>query len=157
MPIASFDEACRLIEFYTLRWIIERFHFVLKSGCRIEERRLDSVAACQCFLRVPQGRANLVAWRLLFLTYLGRLAPALPCTVALQEAEWKALFCFIHKSPFPPAAPPSLHQAIRWIAPLGGFLARNSDAHPGVKVLWRGWHRLTDLVQTWLIFNPAPP
>lgn len=153
MPVPSFDEACRLITFYTLRWIIERFHFVLKSGCRIEERRFDTVAASQRFLAL----ANLVAWRLLFLTYLGRLAPALPCTVALQEAEWKALFCFIHKSPFPPPTPPSLHQAIRWIAQLGGFLARNSDAHPGVKVLWRGWQRLSDLVQTWLIFNPAPP
>lgn len=152
MPISSFDEACRLIEFYTLRWIIERFHFVLKSGCRIEERRLDAVAACQRFLAL----ANLVAWRLLFLTYLGRLAPALPCTIALQDAEWKALYCFIHKSPFPPAAPPSLHQAIRWIAQLGGFLARSSDSHPGVKVLWRGWQRLADLVQSWLIFNPAP-
>lgn len=152
-PVPSFDEACRLIEFYTLRWIIERFHFVLKSGCRIEERRFDTVTASQCFLAL----ANLVAWRLLFLTYLGRLAPTLPCTVALQDPEWKALFCFIHKTQVPPAAPPSLQLAIRWIAQLGGFLARNGDAQPGVKVLWRGWQRLSDLVQTWLIFNPAPP
>lgn len=153
LPVPTFDEACRLIECYTLRWIIERFHFVLKSGCRIEERRFDTVAASQRFLAL----ANLVAWRLLFLTYLGRLAPTLPCTVALQDFEWKALFCFIHKSQHPPATPPSLQQALRWIAQLGGFLARTADAQPGVKVLWRGWQRLADLVQTWLIFNPAPP
>ena len=157
MPVPCFDEACRLIEFYTLRWIIERFHFVLKSGCRIEERRFNTVVACQRFLAL----ANLVAWRLLFLTYLGRLAPTLPCTIALQDAEWKALYCFIHKTQLPPAAPPSLQLAIRWIAQLGGFLARNADGGgllgAGVKVLWRGWQRLSDLVQTWLIFNPAPP
>jgi hypothetical protein len=152
LPVSSFDEACTLIEYYTLRWIIERFHFVLKSGCRIEERRLGTVAAIQRFLAL----ANLVAWRLLFLTYLGRLDPDLPCSVALHECEWKALFCFIHKTRIPPPSPPSLRQALRWIAQLGGFLARRSDAHPGVKVLWRGWQRLADLVQTWLIFHPAP-
>lgn len=153
LPVRNFDEACRLIEFYTRRWIIERFHFVLKSGCRIEERRFATVLASQRFLSL----ANLVAWRLLFLTYLGRLNPDLPCTVALHECEWQALYCFIHKTPFPPTSPPSLQQAIRWIAHLGGFLARKADAHPGVKVLWRGWQRLADLVQAWLIFNPVPP
>lgn len=153
LPVLTFDDACRLIEFYTLRWLIERFHFVLKSGCRIEERRFDAVAASQRFLAL----ANLVAWRRLFLTYLGRLAPTLPCTVVLQAWEWQALYCFIHKTQSPPTAPPSLQQALRWIAQLGGFLARTADAQPGVKVLWRGWQRLTDLVQTWLIFNPLPP
>ncbi|HEV2969418.1 MAG TPA: IS4 family transposase, partial [Pirellulales bacterium] len=29
---------------------------------------------------------------------------------------------------------------------LGGFLGRRHDGQPGVKTLWRGWRRLTDLV-----------
>lgn len=150
MPIDCLDEACRMIEFYTRRWLIERFHFVLKSGCRIEERRLGSVTAIQRFLSL----ANVVAWRLLYLTYAGRISPDLPCTVALHEVEWKALYCFTHKTQIAPSSPPSLQQALLWIAQLGGFLARKSDGAPGVKVLWRGWQRLSDLVQTWLIFNP---
>lgn len=152
MTISSFDDACLMIEYYTRRWIIERFHFVLKSGCRIEERRLGSVAAHLRFLAL----ANIVAWRILFLTYSGRISPELSCTVALHEQEWKALYCFINKTQVLPSSPPTLQQAIRWIAQLGGFLARKSDGHPGLKVIWKGWQRLADILQTWLLFQPAP-
>jgi transposase-like protein/transposase Tn5 family protein len=151
MAVTTFDDACRMIEFYTLRWLIERFHFVLKSGCRIEERRLGSVSALQRFLAL----ANVVAWRLLYLTYAARIDADLPCTVALQPVEWQALYGFIHKTQRIPISPPSLQQATLWIAKLGGFLARKGDGEPGLKVLWRGWQRLSDLVQTWLIFNPV--
>lgn len=152
VPLASFDDACLMIQYYTRRWIIERFHFVLKSGCRIEERRLASVSAIQRFLSL----ANIVAWRLLFLTYSGRILPDLPCSVALHDNEWKALYCFINKTNLPPSSPPNLQQAIRWIAQLGGFLARTRDGNPGVKVLWKGWQRLTDILHSWLIFQPQP-
>ncbi|MCB0180962.1 MAG: IS4/IS5 family transposase, partial [Anaerolineae bacterium] len=96
-----------------------------------------------------------VAWRLLWLTYLGRINPDLPCSVALDPAEWQALYCFIHKTPLVPQQPPSIHQALSWIAQLGGFLGRKSDGSPGVKVLWRGWRRLFDITQAWLIFNSS--
>ncbi|MCB9102656.1 MAG: hypothetical protein H6633_00225 [Anaerolineales bacterium] len=48
-----------------------------------------------------------------------------------------------------------MHQALSWIAQLGGFLGRKSDGSPGVKVLWRGWRRLFDITQAWLIFNSS--
>ena len=95
----------------------------------------------------------MVAWRLLWLTYLGRVNPDLPCTVALEDYEWQALYCFIHKTALAPPQSPTLQQALGWIAQLGAFLGRKSDGPPGVKVLWRGWRRLFDIAQTWLIFN----
>ncbi|MGH2615082.1 MAG: IS4 family transposase, partial [Thermomicrobiales bacterium] len=51
-------------------------------------------------------------------------------------------------APLPPRPPP-LGQAVRWIARLGGFLARRGDGEPGVKVLWRGLRRLEDLTLGW--------
>lgn len=152
ISISSFEDACLMVQYYARRWIIERFHFVLKSGCQVERRRLATVPAIERFLAL----ANIVAWRLLYLTYSGRISPELSCTVALQDAEWKALYCFIHKTHTPSAEPPSLQQAIRWIAQLGGFLGRKGDGHPGVKTLWKGWQRLADILHTWLIFNPQP-
>ncbi|MCB9109070.1 MAG: IS4 family transposase [Anaerolineales bacterium] len=149
--IASFEQACQLIEFYSRRWLIERFHFVLKSGCALEQRQLKKEFRLERFLLL----ANVVAWRLLWLTYLGRINPDLPCSVALDPAEWQALYCFIHKTPLVPQQPPSIHQALSWIAQLGGFLGRKSDGSPGVKVLWRGWRRLFDITQAWLIFNSS--
>jgi hypothetical protein len=127
LPITSFAEACQLIEYYTRRWLIERFHFVLKSGCALEKRRLGHGQRLLRFLAL----ANIVAWRLLWLTYLGRVEPDLPCTAVLADSEWKALYAFIHKTAILPNDIPSLAQATRWIASLGGFLGRKSDHHPG--------------------------
>ena len=150
IEINSFEQACQFIEYYALRWIVERFHFVLKSGCQIEKRQLESADRLIRFVAV----ANVVAWRLLWMTYLGRIDTNLPSTIVLAEYEWKALYSYVHKTALLPSKPPTLGQVTLWIARLGGFLARKSDGPPGVKVLWRGWRRLFDITQTWLIFNP---
>jgi len=151
LEVSSFELACQIIQYYTFRWLIERFHFVLKSGCALEERQLRSVDRLRRFLALAQ----VVAWRLLWLTYLGRGRPDLLCTVAFEDYEWKALYAFIYRTTLLPAEPPTLQQATLWLAQLGGFLARKADGYPGVKVLWRGWRRLIDIAQTWLIFNPT--
>lgn len=151
LEVTSFDLACQVIQYYTFRWLIERLHFVLKSGCALESRQLQTADRLQRFLAL----AHVVAWRLLWLTYLGRGQPALPCTVAFEAYEWKALYAFIHKTAIVPNDPPTLQQATLWLAKLGGFLGRKSDGYPGVKVLWRGWQRLVDISQTWLIFDTS--
>lgn len=150
VEINSFEQACQFIEFYTCRWLIERFHFVLKSGCEIEKRQFEQGERLIRFLTL----ANVVAWRLLWQTYLSRIDSHLPCTVVLTEYEWKALYSFIHKTALLPPQLPTLGQVTLWIAKLGGFLGRKADGPPGVKVLWQGWRRLFDITQTWLIFNP---
>ena len=124
---------------------------MLKSGCAIEQRQLEHGDRLMRFLAL----ANVVAWRLLWQTYLGRIDRDLPCTVVLAEHEWKALYSFIHKTAVTPTETPTLGQTIDWIAQLGGFLGRKADGQPGVKVLWRGWRRLFDISQTWLIFNTS--
>ena len=151
VEITSFEQACQFIEYYACRWLIERFHFVLKSGCQIEKRQFEHGNRLIRFLAV----ANVIAWRLLWQTYLSRVDSYLPCTVVLTEAEWKALYSFIHKTALLPQEVPTLGQVTAWIAKLGGFLGRNADGPPGVKVLWRGWRRLFDITQTWLIFNTS--
>lgn len=151
LEVASFEQACQIIKFYTFRWLVERFHFVLKSGCAVEDRQLRTLDRLQRFLAL----ANVVAWRLLWLTYLGRGQPDLPCTVAFEDYEWQALYCFTHQTAIVPHEPPTLQQATLWLAKLGGFLGRKSDGYPGVKVLWRGWRRLIDISQTRLIFDTS--
>lgn len=150
--VESFAEAQRCVRWYGLRWLVERYHFVLKSGCRIEERQLETGPRLERCL----GVYAIVAWRLLWLTYQARLTPQKPCSVALETREWQALYCYIHQTTTPPVEPPSLHQATRWIAQLGGFLGRKGDGEPGVKVLWRGWQRLHDIADTYQLFHPPP-
>ncbi len=153
LPVESLDLAQTVIRYYTYRWLIERFHFVLKSGCKLEERQLREVTRLERLLAV----FSQVAWQLLWLTYQARLDPDAPCTVVLQPHEWQALYAFHHRSQHLPPQPPSLHQATRWIAQLGGFLARKGDGEPGVKVLWRGWTRLQDIADTWSLLHPPLP
>jgi hypothetical protein len=152
LVVDSADDAHRIVRFYTYRWLVERFHYVLKSGgCNFEESQLRTVEALHRLL----GLCSRVAWRLLWLTYQARETPDADCTVALSTVEWQALMAFTSRSPTPPAAPPTLREAVRTIAKLGGFIGRTSDGEPGVKVLWRGWQRLQDIVATWMIFQPS--
>jgi hypothetical protein len=152
LPIQTMDDACRCVHWYSLRWLVERYHFVLKSGCRIEERQLGTAARLQNCLSVYA----IVAWRLLWLTYQARCTPEASCEIAFARDEWQALYCYIHHCPVAPGTPPSLQEAVRWVAQLGGFLNRKGDKHPGVKVLWRGWQRLQDIVAMWQLMRSPP-
>jgi hypothetical protein len=133
LPIDNFELAWQCVVWYSLRWLIERFHFTLKSGCRIEQLQLETAQR----LLKALATFSIVAWRLMWLTYAARLSPDDSCTTILQPAEWKLLrrkFEPKNRSP----RPPSIRQAVRWIAQLGGFLARKGDGEPGLKTLWRG-------------------
>lgn len=139
--VTSFEDARECIRRYSLRWLVERYHFVLKSGCRIEDSQLRTAAAIEVLLALY----CVVALRLLWMTYHARSDGHAPCTVAFTDAEWQTLWRYHNpRVPFPDE-PPSLHQAVRWTAKLGGYLDRNTDPEPGVKVLWRGLTRLQDI------------
>jgi len=152
LPIETAEDAIEKIAWYTQRWKIERFHYILKTGCQVEELQLET------FERLKNAIAiySVIAWRLLWLTYEARENPDAPCDTVLQEHEWNSLYCMVNKTPIPPKTPPNLKEAVLLIAKLGGFLARKSDGEPGVVVLWRGMQRLNDISQLWLITHPSP-
>lgn len=153
LPVETGQQAQQVVTFYTYRWLVERFHYVLKSGCNLEASQLRQEQRLERLLAV----FSLVAWQLLHLTYQARQTPNAPCTVVLPSDHWQALYAFIHRSQRLPTTPPTLRQAVHWIGQLGGFLGRKGDGEPGVKVLWRGWSRLQDIVQTWSLSHPPSP
>lgn len=156
LPIQSLDDALRYIRWYSYRWLIERYHFVLKSGCHLEQLQLEERS------RIERALATygIVAWRLLWLTYEARQQPEASAATVLERHEWESLYCTIHHTVQPPADPPTLRQAVRWIAQLGGFLARTHDGEPGVKLIWHGLRRLHDIAATWQLahtgLSPSP-
>jgi hypothetical protein len=147
LPVATLQDALQAIQWYAYRWTIERFHFVLKSGCKIEQRQLEDAQRMERAI----STFSIVAWRLLWMTLQARETPEVPCTAILAESEWKALCAAVNRGHSLPADPPPLRQAVRMIAQLGGFLGRKGDGEPGPQTLWRGLRRLEDIVQGWLL------
>lgn len=152
--ITTFDQATEKLAWYTKRWCIEIYHKTLKSGCKIEERQLgdaDSIEACLAIDMV-------VAWRVYHLAKLGRETPDVTCTVFFEDYEWKALKTFITGYPYHDQ-PPTLREATRMVASLGGFLGRKGDGEPGTKSIWLGLQRLDDIAWTYKQLVPylRPP
>lgn len=139
LAIPEAATAREVIEYYSRRWLVERFHYVLKSGCRVEELQLREASRLERALACY----SLVAWRLLSLTYHARIDGDDSCDGHLRRSEWQTLTALEGK-PIPAQAP-SLREALGRIARLGGFLGRGGDGEPGVKVLWRGLRRLADI------------
>jgi IS4 transposase len=142
LTVDSFEAAARVVAWYALRWRLERYHFVLKSGCRLEELQLETAER----LRRALSLYALVACRLLHLTYLARQEPESSCKRVLSRDEWEVLWRHHFPGQPLPAAAPDLHTALGWVARLGGFLGRKHDGEPGVKVLWRGLRKLQAMV-----------
>jgi len=151
--VQNFDDALRVIGWYGCRWQIEVYHKILKSGCTVEDCRLQKAERLQNYIALM----SVVAWRLHWLTYINRTDPDLPCTVILTATEWQVLYRRIHHTASLPSTPPTVRQAVRWIAQLGGFLGRNRDGEPGITVIWRGWQRLQDMADTWDIVKEQSP
>jgi hypothetical protein len=145
LPIENWEDAIRLLSWYTYRWRIERFHYVLKSGCRIEHLQLEVAERLQCAVACY----SIVAMRLMWLTYESRKHPDRSCDDILATHEWQSLHARVHPQATIPREPPNLHDAVRMIAKLGGFLGRKGDGEPGLKTLWRGMRRLEDISIAW--------
>lgn len=153
LAVPDLAAAAQCVFWYSLRWLIERYHYVLKSGCRVEDLQLSTAARLENALAVYA----LVAVQVLWLTDLARARPDVPCTVALSEAEWQTLHYVSQPQTPLPSMPPPLREAVRAIATLGGFLGRRHDGEPGPLSLWRGLARLRDLTAGWQLAHAPPP
>jgi len=149
LPVQSDAQAEEILGYYACRWQIELYHKVLKSGCRVEAKQLESGdQLIRCF-----SLYAVVAWRILYATMLSRSLPEAACTVLLSSEEWQALYCHLHETCVLPVEVPALRTAVRWIGRLGGFLARPHDGEPGVTVMWRGFQRLMDIAHMYKVMT----
>ena len=149
MGVATAEAAVEKVRWYSQRWHIEIIHKVLKSGCKVEQRQLETTVRLQRVVMVDL----IVAWRVLALCKAGRETPEGLASDWLSSDEWRALWCYMNEDTHPPRRSPTLHQAVRWIAQLGGFLGRRRDGEPGPLVLWRGLQQLRAITAAWKRFG----
>jgi hypothetical protein len=141
LPVETPEQAIEKLAWYLCRWQIEVYFKVLKSGCRVEQLQLEKRERLEPALAFYM----IIAWRVLFLTMLGRECPEMPCDVVFDTAEWHAVY-IVSERKAPPETPPTLDSMVRRIASLGGFLNRKSDGFPGPQTLWIGLQRAADFV-----------
>jgi len=152
--VGDLEAARRILRLYLARWDIEVFHRVLKTGCRVEEIQLKTEEA----LRPCLALYLIVAWRILYLTHLGRECPDLPCSVVFEEAEWKSVVAIAVKRKMKVAMElggkePDLSRMIHLVAVFGGYLGRNKDGPPGPQSMWQGLTRVRDFAIAWEAFG----
>ena len=139
LPVRSRADAVEKLEWYAMRWKIEMFHKILKSGCKAEDAKL----------RTASRLANLIAvfcilsWRIFFITMVTRSASKMPAKSALTDIEIALLDHLVRDKAH--ARSKKISDYLIKIAKLGGYLARASDPPPGNMVMWRGLVRLTDI------------
>lgn len=149
VEVKNFRDAQKRVEWYSGRWGIEVYHRTLKSGCRIQDRQLETANRLETCL----GLDMVVAWRIYHLAMLGREIPETPCTVFFKEIEWKALCCYVNKTPIPPKKPPSIGKAVFMVGGIGGHLGRKGDGFPGTQTLWRGLVKLYAATEMYAILT----
>lgn len=136
--IESAADAILAARYYKQRWKIERFHFVLKSGCQIEKIQQRSIDGIELLILMY----SIIAVHIMMLTYTARNFPDTPCSLLFEESEWKTLFRVANRTTDCPTSPYSMAVALRYVAKLGGFVGAKSDGDPGLKVIWIGLNKL---------------
>jgi hypothetical protein len=141
LPVRSRKDALRMLNWYALRWKIETFHKILKSGCKAEESKLGTAERLVNLI----SSFCILAWRIFWMTMINRSSPEAPPTAALTDIEIQLLDRLIQDKITLPQSKRSLSTYIVKLVRLGGYLARSGDPPLGSTVMWRDLSRLVDI------------
>lgn len=140
MPVVNQENAWERVKWYKWRWRMSDFHKVLKTGCRIEVRRKQTVGAMWNLL----GILTPMALRLLWLRQTAQQASHTPATEVVSQ---EVIDLITHLDP--------RHRVIwtandlwRAIASFGGYFNRKSDGPPGWQTECSGWLYLQSVLQS---------
>ena len=132
--ITTNEQAQECLRWYALRWRIEDWHRVLKTGCRIESMQYQSATRLKRALAIHL----VIAWRIMLMTLLGRQNPELPAQILFTDIEINVLTAYAKKKGLA-LAPSRLNSAVRLVARLGGYIERGNQPPPGHQIMWRGY------------------
>jgi hypothetical protein len=141
LPVTTRAAAIEKLLWYAMRWKIETFHKILKSGCKAEDARLRTAERLLRLLAV----FCVLSWRIFWMTMINRSVTNAPPATVFTTIERQLLDHLVPDRPRDRTSGKSLSVYITKLARLGGYLARASDPPPGNIVMWRGLSRFTDI------------
>lgn len=139
----SLENALDVINIYKMRWSIECFHRILKSGFNLEKSRLNCRNKIEKFATI----ISVVSWHLFWIYMLSRDNPSLPVNELFSREEIKILKISGKNLKIKMHKNLDLHTVVLIIARLGGYLGRKHDGPPGMEVIWRGWKKLYERIE----------
>ena len=151
LEVSSQAAAERMLHWYGLRWRIEDWHRILKSGCKVQYlghrtgQRIERAVTIKA----------VIAWRLAAMTLLGRETPEMPAEVLFTQVQIRVLRHFAARRRL--ATPGNLGLAVRTMAILGGYLYRKNGPPPGHQKIWSGWTRLTIMAEAYELKDHFEP
>jgi len=149
--VDSVDAMDRVARHYEHRWLVEEFHQAWKSGCQLEQRRLQSAGNLERLMVILAP----MAVQMLRLRALTQLEPSTRCDIVLSTAQWRCLHALAAPKKRRLRKAPRLDWALEAIGNLGGWCKTQRNPRPGWISLWRGWMDLARYVQGWLAHADA--
>lgn len=131
IDVRTFDDASKIVKYYSFRWIIEEYHKCMKTGFRLEETQLKTLQRIENLL----GFIAVSSVKLLQLRDIVRNDPNADAKeyVEKEDVEIVRAYYKIENKEM------TIDRFLRYIAQMGGFLNRKSDGNPGWQSIWEGW------------------
>lgn len=131
LGIKTFDDALKIVKYYSFRWIIEEYHKCMKTGFRLEQTQLKKLQRIENLL----GFIAVSSVKLLQLRDIVRNNPTAKAQEYVEKEDVAIVRAYykIEKKDM------TIDQFLRNIAQMGGFLNRKSDGNPGWQSIWEGW------------------
>lgn len=147
VAVEDAGQAEEVLRWYCLRWRIEDWHRVLKTGCRVDELGHNSADRLSRAISIRM----VIAWRIMLMTLLGRESPELPPDLLFTDIELKVLRRYALKRKNKEIH--TLKEAVTWTAILGGYQNRKHDPPPGADLTWYGRMKLAAMCEVLELYD----
>jgi hypothetical protein len=155
LPVTTFEEALQIIGYYVLRWLIERFHYLLKSGgAQVEQLQLETMERLQNVITTY----SIATFKALKIRYWAEKSPQSNIYEAgVSQVEYEALYIYANKKVdakivFNKSEPPTIKHYCKVLGQIGGFIPSKKQELPGFKILSRALEKQKIIVEAYLLF-----
>lgn len=152
MPVCDLASAKQMASYYASRWTIERFHYILKQGAKVEDLQLETPER----LKNAISLYSVSAIKIMRINYLARSSPGLSIDQAgISNQEYEALYKYMHANvskriAYDPSKPPDIKEFLDRIAQLGGYIPGKRQPQPGLKTTWEGFRKFKIIVNAFM-------
>ncbi|MEM6318024.1 MAG: IS4 family transposase [Bacteroidota bacterium] len=155
LPVTSFEQALRVVRIYIKRWLVERFHYLLKTdGAQVEQLQLEQTRSLQNVITTY----SISIIQIIKIRYLSENQLYMSVFDAgIEPLKCKILYAYAQKNVkkdlvFDADNPPTVYEYCQVLGMIGGFFPRKSQPLPGLKILTRASEKFNHILGAFDVF-----